>query len=141
MPLERVDSPAVRLTDPEYAQEYGDEYARASLAVCLATARREAGVSQTELARRIGKSQPYVSKLESGEANPTVGAVGRILACMGRQLVCDTEPLPGGERATRGGRPYVRTQSYAGLRGAASVSGVAEPQLDDGRPESRRHGA
>ena len=138
MPLERVQSPAGRLTDPEYAKAYGEEYARASLAVCLATARREAGLSQAELAERIGKSQPYVSKLESGEANPTVGAVGRILSCLGRQLVCETEPLPGGEP---GGRPYLRTQSYADLRGVAPVSSVAEPQLDGGRPASRRRGA
>ena len=138
MSLERVESPAGRLADPAYAAAYGEEYARASLAVCLATARREAGLSQAELARRIGKSQPYVSKLESGEANPTVGAVGRILACLGRQLVCETEPLPGGEPA---GRPYLRTQRYANVRGVAPVVGVAEPRLCDRRPQPRQRGA
>jgi len=137
MPLERVERPDARLADPEYAKAYGEEYARASVAVCLATARREAGLSQAELARRIGRSQPYVSKLESGEANPTIGAIGRIFACLGRQLVCETEALPGGEP---GGRPYLSTQSYADLRGVAPVSTVAEPHLDCGRPAPRRRG-
>jgi len=93
MPLEKVESPAERLKDPEYARAYGEETARASLAVCLATARIEAGLTQQQLAAMIGRSQPYVSKLESGEANPTFGAIGRILACVGRQLVCEAQPL------------------------------------------------
>jgi transcriptional regulator with XRE-family HTH domain len=95
MPLERVDRPVERLKDPEYARAYGEETARASLAVCLATARIEAGLTQQQLAAMIGRSQPYVSKLESGEANPTFGAIGRILACVGRQLVCEAQPLEG----------------------------------------------
>lgn len=93
--MRRIESPEERLKDPEYARAYGEEAARASLAVCLATARIEAGLTQQELAERIGKSQPYVSKLESGEANPTLGAIGRILACLGRQLVCEAQPLVG----------------------------------------------
>jgi transcriptional regulator with XRE-family HTH domain len=96
MPLERVESPAERLKDPEYARAYGEEAARASLAVCLATARIEAGLTQQQLAAMIGRSQPYVSKLESGEANPTLGTIGRILACIGKQLVCEARPLVGG---------------------------------------------
>jgi transcriptional regulator with XRE-family HTH domain len=95
MPLRRVESPAERLKDPEYSMEYGEETARASLAVCLATARIEAGLTQQQLATMIGRSQPYVSKLESGEANPTLGAIGRILACLGKQLVCEAQPLVG----------------------------------------------
>ena len=95
MPLRRVESPAERLKDPEYAGAYGEETARASFAVCMATARIEAGLTQQELAERIGKSQPYVSKLESGEANPTLATIGRILACLGKQLVCEAQPLVG----------------------------------------------
>ena len=95
MPLRRVESPADRLKDPEYAGAYGEETARASFAICMATARMEAGLTQRELAESIGKSQPYVSKLESGEANPTLGTIGRILACLGKQLVCEAQPLLG----------------------------------------------
>ncbi len=134
MPLERVSSPAGRLADPAYAAAYGEEYARASLAVCLATARREARLSQAELARRIGRSQPYVSKLESGEANPTIGAVGRILASLGRQLVCDTEPLPGREPSPRRARPHQHPRNYVDSREAAPVSRVAEPHHGDRLP-------
>ncbi len=93
MPLRRVESPAERLKDPEYARAYGEETARASFAVCLATARIGAGLTQQELAERIGKSQPYVSKLESGEANPTLDTIGRILACVGKEVAFQAQPL------------------------------------------------
>ena len=108
MPLERVESPAERLKDPAYARAYGEETARASLAVCLATARIEAGLTQQQLAAMIGRSQPYVSKLESGEANPTLGAIGRILACVGKQLACEVQSLEGAPSGTPAAAPGSR---------------------------------
>lgn len=36
---------------------------------CLQTVRREANLTQVELARRVGKPQSYVSKIEIGERN------------------------------------------------------------------------
>ncbi len=112
MSLERVEGPEERLKDLEYAKEFGAEVAKASLAVCLATARLEAHLTQRELAEKIGKSQPYVSKLESGEANPTLASIGRMLACLGRKLACDSEPILEHGAVREGGWWVLRTPAH-----------------------------
>ena len=81
------------LQDSEYARAFGGEVAKSAFAATFASARRAANLSQKELADRIGASQAYVAKLESGEANPTLDKVGRVLAALGLRLVMNTEPL------------------------------------------------
>lgn len=44
----------------------------------LAQARKEAGLSQGELADRVGISQPALSKIESGTNDPRLTTVRRI---------------------------------------------------------------
>lgn len=82
-----------RLEDSKFAEEYGDNIAKAEIAVTIAQARRAKGVTQKELAGRLGKTQSYVAKLESGDANPTVGKVGWILAKMGLKLTTGINEL------------------------------------------------
>lgn len=41
-------------------------------------ARRDAGISQTELAKRLGTSAPYISELEAGRSNMTIGQLWSI---------------------------------------------------------------
>ena len=81
------------LHDPEYAKLYGAADAKAEFAVTLARARRKSSVTQKELAGRLGLSQPYIAKLEVGDANPTLGTVGSLLAMLGLRLVTHTELL------------------------------------------------
>ncbi|MBN6038588.1 helix-turn-helix domain-containing protein [Amycolatopsis sp. 195334CR] len=53
----------------------------------LAQLREQAGVSQTELARRIGVSQPRVSQLENGDlAQMELDTVRRYIAALGGRL-------------------------------------------------------
>ena len=48
---------------------------------------REAqGLSQAELARRIGSTQPAVARLEAGGVAPTIETLGRIAAALGVEL-------------------------------------------------------
>jgi len=84
---------ARRLNDPQYARLYGTETAKVDFAVTLAKARRAATLTQQEIAERLGVSQAYIAKLEGGEANPTLGTVGSLLATLGRRLVTDTDAL------------------------------------------------
>ncbi len=49
-------------------------------------ARREAGLTQAELARRAGTSQSAVAAYESGTKNPTVETLERLLRAAGRHL-------------------------------------------------------
>ena len=82
-----------RLKDLEYAKLYGSEQIKADLAITLSKARHKLNMTQKQFADVLKSSQPYIAKLEGGAANPTIGAVGAMLAVVGLSLVTHTEPL------------------------------------------------
>ena len=95
-----------RFEDLEFAKAFGAARAKSSLALTLAKAREKVGLTQKRLASKLGVSQSYVAKLEGGEANPTFGRIGSLLAMVGLSLTTGTEPLspyPHGTAATTGG--------------------------------------
>jgi hypothetical protein len=53
----------------------------------LGRVRREAGLTQTELARRAGTSQAMVARYETGAASPTVRTLARLMHAAGHSLV------------------------------------------------------
>ena len=53
----------------------------------LAHARHQAKLSQDELARRIGSTKQYISKVERGLVQPQTDTLQRIAAAMGRRVV------------------------------------------------------
>jgi DNA-binding XRE family transcriptional regulator len=61
------------------------EYARLSIGRDLRTKRREAGLSQAEVARRAGIRTETLNRLENGRANPTIGTVRSILRALGER--------------------------------------------------------
>jgi transcriptional regulator with XRE-family HTH domain len=61
----------------------------------LRQARQEAGLSQTQLAARLGVSQAAVSKLERPTANPTVATLQTALRALGKRLTLNVEPITG----------------------------------------------
>lgn len=52
----------------------------------LLDARKEAKVTQTELARRINSTKSYISKVENGLVVPSVGAFYRIINALGMRV-------------------------------------------------------
>jgi transcriptional regulator with XRE-family HTH domain len=58
----------------------------------LRAARLDAGLTQAQLAKRLGLTQPAVAKLERPDANPTVATLDRALRATGRRLA--VEPAP-----------------------------------------------
>lgn len=48
--------------------------------------RRELGVTQAELASRLRISAPYVSALETGRTNPTIGHLWAVANALGVEL-------------------------------------------------------
>lgn len=82
-----------RLADLEYRREYGSENAKFETAVALVQVRELAGLTQAALAEEAGVSQAYIAKLERGDANPTVGQLGRMLAAIWFQPKIAWEPL------------------------------------------------
>jgi len=81
------------LKNIEYAKLYGSEDAKTSLAITLSRARRNLNMTQKQFAEKLEKSQPYIAKLESGAANPTIGAIGSMLAVVGLSLETHTKAL------------------------------------------------
>jgi transcriptional regulator with XRE-family HTH domain len=65
----------------------------------LARARRESGLSQTELAARMGTSQSAVARLESGELDARLSTLERYAAAMGRTV--DWQVRPSGPSTRR----------------------------------------
>jgi transcriptional regulator with XRE-family HTH domain len=60
--------------------------------VLVRAARRNAGLTQTELAARLGMTQAAVARLERRGANPTVATLDRVLRAAGRRLELETAP-------------------------------------------------
>ncbi len=81
------------LRDLEFAKRFGVARAKSNFAITLAEARRQLNLTQQQLAARLGVSQSYVAKLESGEANPTLERIGSLLAMLGLSLTVNTTTL------------------------------------------------
>jgi hypothetical protein len=62
-------------------------------------ARRRAGISQAELARRLGTGQPVVARWETGTRAPTLESVGRAVRACGLRLDLCVERVDDGEDA------------------------------------------
>lgn len=63
----------------------------------LREARKEAGLTQDELARRIGTDKAYVSRVEHGRTVPTVATFYRIVAALGMQVTLSRTELHAGK--------------------------------------------
>jgi transcriptional regulator with XRE-family HTH domain len=62
-----------------------------ALPALLRAARREANMTQADLARSLGISQAAVAKFERPGANPTVDTLDRILWATGHRLLLDAQ--------------------------------------------------
>ena len=57
-------------------------------------ARRSAGLTQAQLAARLGLTQPTVAALERSDSNPRLATLERALRATGHQLSSTSRPLP-----------------------------------------------
>ena len=65
----------------------------------LESVRRRNGLTQAELARRAGTSQPVISAYERGHRDPTYGTLRRLVAAGGAELRLAAVPwATGGDR-------------------------------------------
>lgn len=80
--IDSHDSHVFWLDDIEYREEFGAETAKLEIAAVLVRARELTKMTQSALAEAAGTSQAYIARLERGDANPTIGNIGRLLACM-----------------------------------------------------------
>jgi transcriptional regulator with XRE-family HTH domain len=68
---------------------------RRRLVADLTAQRRSAGLSQTEVAARMGTSQSAVARLETGDADVRVSTLERYAAAIGSQLAWQARPGQG----------------------------------------------
>ena len=99
------------LRDPAFAREYTAELQRLRIAEQLARARQAAGLTQGELAQRMGTSQPAVARMERGDyGGYTIKALSKAAHATGFQLRVDLVPPPqdrsvgSGPKKVMGGR-------------------------------------
>jgi ribosome-binding protein aMBF1 (putative translation factor) len=65
---------------------------RRALADSLVARRNEMGLSQTEVAARMGTSQSAVARLESGDADVRLSTLERYVAALGDRLDFEVQP-------------------------------------------------
>jgi predicted transcriptional regulator len=66
-----------------------DEFA---VARAVIAARSRAGLTQTELARKMGTTQPVVARMESGRIQPSLRTLQRLAQATGSKLMIRFEP-------------------------------------------------
>lgn len=72
--------------DPEVREEYerlGPQYEAIRAAIA---SRKEAGMTQKELAEKMGTAQANISRFENGNANPSLEFLQKMASCMGKKL-------------------------------------------------------
>jgi DNA-binding XRE family transcriptional regulator len=79
--------------DPEFVAEWERLALARMVAARLVAYRSENGLSQRELAKRLGVSQPRVVELESGEKNPQIETLVKIAATTGIEFAFDVVPV------------------------------------------------
>jgi len=70
----------------EFAKEYGKENDRLQVAVALMRLREAEGLTQRQLAERVGKPQSTIARIENGNMNVSYGVLSDIAASLGKRL-------------------------------------------------------
>lgn len=74
------------LKKPEIRKEYEALKPKYDMVRILIKRRSKLGMSQTELARRIGTRQPAISRLEKGDYNTTLSTLFRVTEALGLDI-------------------------------------------------------
>lgn len=92
---------------PAFREAWDALEAEFDLAQALITARMEAGLTQADVADKMGVSQPAVARLESGR-NVSVRSLRRYAAAVGRPIRFTIQPE---QRQLDGTAPAARTKA------------------------------
>jgi DNA-binding XRE family transcriptional regulator len=80
------------MREPKYRKAYAaleDEFAVAKAMIAV---RSRAGLTQAELAQRMGTTQPAVARMESGRIQPSLQTLHRVAQATGSRLMIRFEP-------------------------------------------------
>lgn len=86
------------LKNDEFRKEYEALEPEFDIIRAMIEARRKKGITQKQLAERTGIAQGDISKLENGNANPSIKTLQRLAAGMGMKIkvefVSSDSPMP-----------------------------------------------
>lgn len=75
------------MKDSEVKREYDALEPEFQLIRKMIRARREAGLTQKELAERTGIQQSNISRIENGNGNPSLSTLNKLAQGLGKKLV------------------------------------------------------
>ena len=84
-----------QLKDPAFRAEYDALEPEFTIIQAMLEARKSSGLTQKQLAERTGIAQADISRIETGEANPSLNMLKRLASGMDMKL--KLEFLPVGE--------------------------------------------
>ncbi|HEY6346031.1 MAG TPA: helix-turn-helix transcriptional regulator [Bryobacteraceae bacterium] len=82
------------MKEPRYRKAYAALEEECALASAVIDVRSRAGLTQKQLARKMGTTQPVVARLESGRARPSLRTLERLADATGSRLLIRFEPRP-----------------------------------------------
>ena len=82
-----------QLLDSEFKKEYEALQPERAIIQAIINARQRSGFTQKELSERTGIAQGDISKLERGNANPSLRTLQRLAAGMGMALHIEFLPI------------------------------------------------
>ena len=81
-----------QLQNPEFKEEWQNLEPEYNMMHALEEARKECNLTQKDLAERTGINQADISKLETGNGNPTLAVLKRLADGMGMVLKLEFVP-------------------------------------------------
>jgi ribosome-binding protein aMBF1 (putative translation factor) len=86
------DLKAALLADPDVRAIYDELAPEYEIARAVIKARIAAGLTQEQLAQRMGTTQPVIARLESGRAKPSMSTLLRVAKATGTRPRFELEP-------------------------------------------------
>lgn len=75
-----------KLQNPEFKQAYDELEVEYVIMNEMLRLRGEARISQSQLSQKTGITQPDISKLENGKANPSIATLKKVASAFGKRL-------------------------------------------------------
>ena len=75
-----------QMKDPAFNKAYEQLEPEFAIIQAIIDARKSAGITQNELSQKSGIAQGDISKLENGNANPSIKTLQRLAAALGKTL-------------------------------------------------------
>jgi ribosome-binding protein aMBF1 (putative translation factor) len=82
------------MKEPKYRNAHAAMESEFALAKALIAARNRAGLTQSELAIKMGTTQPVVARMEGGRVQPSLRTLQRLAQATGSRLSISFEPCP-----------------------------------------------